>query len=80
MAKQLHKRFSTEVIKGLFQKYLYEGMELVYILAEVRICYKDIPRGLYLKDLSNNFNDFDHNRRFHWGRLLIFSLKNLLTN
>ena len=37
MAKQLHKRFSDEEVKALFQKYLYEGIELIYILETLRI-------------------------------------------
>ena len=37
MAKQLHKKFSTEQVKVLFQKYLYEGTELVYILETLQI-------------------------------------------
>jgi len=32
MAKQLHKRFSTEEVKMLLQKYVNENVELVYIL------------------------------------------------
>ena len=30
MAKQLHKRFTAEQVKALLQKYLHEGIELVY--------------------------------------------------
>jgi len=37
MAKQLHKRFSPEEVKTLFQKYLYEGIELIYILETLRV-------------------------------------------
>jgi hypothetical protein len=37
MAKQLHKRFSAEEVKMLFQKYLYEGIELIYILETLKI-------------------------------------------
>ena len=32
MAKQLHKRLSTEEVKMLLQKYLDEKVKLVYIL------------------------------------------------
>jgi len=37
MTKQLHKRFSAEQVKVLFQKYLHEGIELVYILETLKI-------------------------------------------
>ena len=37
MAKQLHKRFSADEVRGLFQKYLYEGIELMYVLETLRI-------------------------------------------
>jgi len=37
MAKQLHKRFSAEEVKALFRKYLYEGIELIYILETLKI-------------------------------------------
>lgn len=37
MAKQLHKRFSAEEVKTLFRKYLYEGIELIYILETLKI-------------------------------------------
>jgi len=37
MTKQLHKRFSAEQVKALFQKYLHEGIELIYILETLKI-------------------------------------------
>lgn len=37
MAKQLHKRFSTEEVKMLLQKYLNEKVELTYILEILKI-------------------------------------------
>ncbi|MCD6406302.1 hypothetical protein J7L81_00310 [Candidatus Aerophobetes bacterium] len=37
MAKQLHKRFSTEEIKMLLRKYLDEKVELTYILEILKI-------------------------------------------
>ena len=37
MAKQLHKRFSTEEVKMLLQKYVNENVELVYILEILKI-------------------------------------------
>jgi len=37
MAKQLHKRFSTEEVKMLLRKYLNEKVELVYILEILKI-------------------------------------------
>jgi len=37
MDKQLHKRFSAEEVKALFRKYLYEGIELIYVLETLKI-------------------------------------------
>ena len=37
MAKQLHKRFSTEEVKMLLRKYLDEKVELAYILEILKI-------------------------------------------
>ena len=37
MAKQLHKRFSTEEVKMLLQKYVNENVELIYILEILKI-------------------------------------------
>ncbi len=37
MVKQLHKRFSTEEVKMLLEKYLNEKVELVYILEILKI-------------------------------------------
>ncbi len=37
MAKQLHKRFSTQEVKILLEKYLNEKVELVYILEILKI-------------------------------------------
>ncbi len=57
MAKQLHKRFSAEEVKSLFQKYLYEGIKLVYILETLRIKKSRFFKLLkeYKRD-SNNFS------------------------
>jgi len=37
MAKQLHKRFSTQEVKMLLQKYVNEKVKLVYILEILKI-------------------------------------------
>jgi len=37
MAKQLHKRFSTEEVKMLLQKYLEDKKKLPYILGILKI-------------------------------------------
>ncbi len=37
MAKQLHKRFSTEEVKMLLEKYVNENVELIYILEILKI-------------------------------------------
>ncbi len=37
MAKQLHKRFSTEEVEMLLQKYVNENVELIYILEILKI-------------------------------------------
>ena len=37
MAKQLHKRFSTEEVKMLLRKYLDEKVELAYILEILKL-------------------------------------------
>ncbi len=37
MAQQLHKRFSTQEVKMLLEKYLNEKVELVYILEILKI-------------------------------------------
>lgn len=37
MAKQLHKRFSTEEVKVLLQKYLDEKVKLTYILDILKV-------------------------------------------
>jgi len=57
MAKQLHKRFSTEEVKELFQKYLYEETELVYILETLQIAKRRFFQLLkeYKRD-PNNFS------------------------
>ncbi len=57
MAKQLHKRFSAEEIKVLFQKYLYEGIELIYILETLKIKKSRFFKLLkeYMRD-PNNFS------------------------
>ncbi|GAH65532.1 unnamed protein product, partial [marine sediment metagenome] len=57
MAKQLHKRLSTQEVKALFQKYLYEGIELVYILEILQIAKRRFFQLLkeYKRD-PNNFS------------------------
>jgi hypothetical protein len=57
MAKQLHKRFTVEQVKALFQKYLYEGIELVYILETLKIKKRRFFQLLkeYVRD-PNNFS------------------------
>ena len=57
MAKQLHKRFSAEEVKMLFQKYLYEGTELIYILETLKIKKSRFFNLLkeYMRD-PNNFS------------------------
>ena len=57
MSKQLHKRFTTEQVKALFQKYLYEGTELVYILETLQITKRRFFQLLkeYKRD-PNNFS------------------------
>jgi len=37
MTKQLHKRFSTEEVKMLLEKYLTENVKLMYILEILKI-------------------------------------------
>ncbi len=37
MAKQLHKRFSTQEVKMLLEKYVNEDVELIYILEILKI-------------------------------------------
>jgi len=56
MTKQLHKRFSVEEVKALFQKYLYEGIELVYILETLKI--KKSRFFKLLKEYKRNPNNF----------------------
>jgi len=56
MTKQLHKRFSAEEVKALFQKYLYEGIELVYILETLKI--KKSRFFKLLKEYKRNPNNF----------------------
>jgi len=56
MTKQLHKRFSVEEIKALFQKYLYEGTELVYILETLKI--KKSRFFKLLKEYKRDPNNF----------------------
>jgi len=56
MAKQLHKRFSTEQVKALFQKYLYEGTELIYILETLKIRKRRFFQ--LLKEYKRNPNNF----------------------
>ena len=56
MAKQLHKRLSTEEVKALFQKYLYEGIELVYILETLKIEKSRFFK--LLKEYKRNPNNF----------------------
>jgi len=57
MAKQLHKRFSVEEVKALFQKYLYEGIELIYVLETLKIKKSRFFKLLkeYMRD-PNNFS------------------------
>jgi len=57
MTKQLHKRFTTEQVKALFQKYLYEGIELIYILETLKIKKRRFFQLLkeYKRD-PNNFS------------------------
>jgi len=57
MAKQLHKRFTVEQVKALFQKYLYEEIELIYILETLRIKKSRFFKLLkeYVRD-PNNFS------------------------
>ncbi|GAH91127.1 unnamed protein product [marine sediment metagenome] len=57
MAKQLHKRFSAEEVKALFRKYLYEGIELIYILETLKIKKSRFFNLLkeYMRD-PNNFS------------------------
>ncbi|MEA1963653.1 MAG: hypothetical protein U9O41_00760 [Candidatus Aerophobetes bacterium] len=62
MAKQLHlsacvhaqagKRFSVEEVKALFQKYLHEGIELVYILKTLKI-----KKSRFFKLLSKSIRE-----------------------
>jgi len=56
MTKQLHKRFTTEQVKALFQKYLHEEVELVYILETLQI----IKRRFFqlLKEYKRDPNNF----------------------
>ncbi len=56
MAKQLHKRFSTEEVKALFQKYLYEGTELIYILETLQIAKRRFFQ--LLKEYKRNPSNF----------------------
>jgi len=57
MAKQLHKRFTVEQVKALFRKYLYEGIELIYILETLKIKKRRFFQLLkeYVRD-PNNFS------------------------
>jgi len=57
MTEQLHKRFSAEEVKALFQKYLHEGTELVYILKTLQIAKRRFFQLLkkYKRD-PNNFS------------------------
>ena len=56
MAKQLHKRFSAEEVKTLFRKYLYEGIELIYILETLKI--KKSRFFNLLKEYARDPNNF----------------------
>ncbi|MEA1964571.1 MAG: hypothetical protein U9O41_05540 [Candidatus Aerophobetes bacterium] len=56
MTKQLHKRFSVEEVKALFQKYLYEGIELIYILETLKI--KKSRFFELLKEYKRDLNNF----------------------
>ena len=57
MAEQLHKRFSTEEVKMLFQKYLDEKVKLVYLLEILQVTGRRFFQLLkeYRKD-PNNFS------------------------
>jgi len=55
MAKQLRKRFSTEQVKQLFQKYLYKGTELIYILETLKI-----KKSRFFKPLKESRGDPDN--------------------
>ena len=56
MAEQLHKRFSTQEVKALFQKYLCEGTELIYILETLKI--KKSRFFKLLKEYKRNPSNF----------------------
>jgi hypothetical protein len=63
MDKQLHKRFSAEEVKALFRKYLYEGIELIYVLETLKI--KKSRFFSLLKEYARDPNDFslDYKRK-----------------
>ena len=46
MAEQLHKRFSTEEVKVLLQKYLDEKVKLIYILEILNITEEGFSSSL----------------------------------
>ncbi|MBE0478766.1 hypothetical protein IBX65_06580 [Candidatus Aerophobetes bacterium] len=54
MAKQLHKRFTTEEVKMLLEKYMHEKVELTYILQILTI-----KRRRFLDLLENCRKDPD---------------------
>ena len=56
MDKQLHKRFSAEEVKALFRKYLYEGIELIYVLETLKI--KKSRFFSLLKEYARDPNNF----------------------
>jgi len=63
MDKQLHKRFSAEEVKALFRKYLYEGIELIYVLETLKI--KKSRFFSLLKEYARDPNNFslDYKRK-----------------
>jgi len=56
MDKQLHKRFSAKEVKALFRKYLYEGIELIYVLETLKI--KKSRFFSLLKEYARDPNNF----------------------
>tara|TARA_B100001971_G_C17968003_1_gene420855 strand:- start:334 stop:603 length:270 start_codon:yes stop_codon:yes gene_type:complete len=56
MNKQLHQRFSAEEVKTLFRKYLYEEIELIYVLETLKI--KKSRFFSLLKEYARDPNNF----------------------
>lgn len=78
MTKQLHKRFTTEQVKALFQKYLYEGIELIYILETLQITKRRFFQLLkeYKRD-PNNFS-IQYERKSTTRRISAEAEKNII--